>query len=50
MQAAYTEVNKIVKNTRSDNRAYMDSMTVEAEGSISPRNMRAVYANTKKLS
>ena len=50
-QAAYTEATKIVKkNIRADKTAYLDSLAVEAEEAARHGNMRAVYANTRKLS
>ena len=49
-QAAYTENNKMVKkNIRADERAYLDSLAVEAEEAAHHGNKRTVCPNTKKL-
>ena len=51
VQAAYTEANKMVKmNITADKKAYLDCLAVEAEEAAHHGNMRAVYANTRKLS
>ena len=48
-QPAYTEANKMAKKTiRTDKRAYLDMLVVEAEEGAHHGNMRAVCANTNK--